>query len=104
VKKSLSDEGKMLPENSIRRLCDQLGIPFPPRNEDEIKQAYKKTVLKHHPDKGGTPESFRTIQNARTILLGYMQEMQQQKREQEEKARLCGNYAAHHQESFAAPG
>lgn len=84
----------MLPESSIRRLCDELGIPFPPSNEDEIKQAYNKAVLRHHPDKGGTTERFGAIQDAKKFLLGYMQEMRQQQereqeeREQEEKTRM----------------
>jgi len=29
--------------------------------ESEIKRAYKKGALKHHPDKGGDPEMVRSI-------------------------------------------
>jgi DnaJ-class molecular chaperone len=35
---------------------------------DEIKSAYRKLVMKHHPDKGGKPETFREIQGAYEIL------------------------------------
>ncbi len=33
-------------------------------SEDEIKKAYKKLAMKHHPDKGGDPEQFKKIQGA----------------------------------------
>lgn len=34
----------------------------------DIKQAYRKAVLKHHPDKGGDPDIFKDIQAAYSIL------------------------------------
>jgi DnaJ-class molecular chaperone len=33
-----------------------------------IKKAYRKLVMKHHPDKGGDPETFKKIQHAYDIL------------------------------------
>jgi len=33
-------------------------------SEDEIKKAYRKKAMKHHPDKGGDPNEFKRIQNA----------------------------------------
>lgn len=39
-------------------------------SEDEIKKAYKKLVMKHHPDKGGDPEQFKNVQRAYDILTG----------------------------------
>lgn len=36
--------------------------------EDEIKKAYKKLVLKHHPDKGGDVEHFKEITRAYEVL------------------------------------
>jgi DnaJ family protein A protein 2 len=30
--------------------------------QDEIKKAYRKMAVKHHPDKGGDPEVFKNIQ------------------------------------------
>lgn len=35
---------------------------------DEIKKAYRKLAMKHHPDKGGDPEQFKVIQNAYDTL------------------------------------
>jgi curved DNA-binding protein CbpA len=39
------------------------GLKKSASNED-VKKAYRKSVLKEHPDKGGTAESFRKIQEA----------------------------------------
>lgn len=38
-------------------------------DENEIKKAYKKLALKHHPDKGGDPEKFKEISAAADCLL-----------------------------------
>ena len=35
---------------------------------NEIKRAYKKLALKHHPDKGGRQEDFQKVTNAFSIL------------------------------------
>lgn len=37
-------------------------------SSSEIKKAYHKQALKHHPDKGGDPETFKKIQAAYEIL------------------------------------
>lgn len=37
-------------------------------NEDDIKKAYRKLALKHHPDKGGSSEKFQEISDAHEIL------------------------------------
>mmetsp|Transcript_17129 Transcript_17129/g.28686 ORF Transcript_17129/g.28686 Transcript_17129/m.28686 type:complete len:422 (-) Transcript_17129:525-1790(-) len=37
-------------------------------SEDEIKRAYRKLALKHHPDKGGDPETFKKISEAYSVL------------------------------------
>ena len=42
---------------------DILGVPKD-ASEDVIKKAYKKLAMKHHPDKGGDPEQFKSIQAA----------------------------------------
>jgi DnaJ family protein A protein 2 len=35
---------------------------------DEIKRAYRRKALEHHPDKGGNPEIFKEIQHAYDIV------------------------------------
>lgn len=36
--------------------------------EEEIKKAYKKAALEHHPDRGGDSDKFKEISNAYSIL------------------------------------
>jgi curved DNA-binding protein CbpA len=35
---------------------------------DEIKKAYRRQALLHHPDKGGDPEKFKQVVEAYEIL------------------------------------
>merc|ERR1719316_2187643 len=37
-------------------------------SESEIKKAYRKLAVKHHPDKGGDPEKFKEITRAYEVL------------------------------------
>eukprot|EP00961_Rhodomonas_salina_P087058 1171114-Rhodomonas_salina.1 len=48
-------------------LYDALGIA-PDASESEIKKAYKKMAVKHHPDKGGDEATFKEISRAYEIL------------------------------------
>ncbi len=48
-------------------LYDLLGIN-PGATQDEIKTAFRKAALKHHPDKGGNEEMFKKISKANDIL------------------------------------
>jgi len=50
----------------------------PNATEDEIKKAYRKNALKHHPDKGGNEEEFKKISEAYEILSGKKQAPRQQ--------------------------
>ena len=47
---------------------EALGVP-PDASEEEIKKAYRALSKKHHPDKGGDPETFSLISTAHTILM-----------------------------------
>ena len=37
-------------------------------NQNEIKKAYRKLAMIEHPDKGGSPEKFKEINEAYSIL------------------------------------
>ena len=41
------------------------------RNADtkQVKKAYRRLASKHHPDKGGDPETMTRLNNARDLLL-----------------------------------
>lgn len=49
------------------KLYEALGVSQNASKED-IKRAYKKLAVQHHPDKGGDPEVFKEISNAYSIL------------------------------------
>ena len=44
-----------------------LGVP-PTASSDEIKRAYKKKVMQHHPDRGGNVKQFQQVQDAYEAL------------------------------------
>lgn len=44
-----------------------LGVQ-PSASEDEIRQAYKKLAMKHHPDRGGDQAQFQDVQEAYSTL------------------------------------
>jgi DnaJ family protein A protein 2 len=60
-----------------------LGVPQE-ASTDEIKKAYRKKVMKAHPDKGGDPEEFKRLQAAYEILSN------QEKRELYDKYGIDG--------------
>ena len=44
-----------------------LGVS-PQADQKEIKKAFRKLAMKHHPDKGGDEAEFKKIQNAYDTL------------------------------------
>lgn len=47
-----------------------LGLPLTGRlTESQVKRAHKLLAVKHHPDKGGDPETMTRFNNARDALL-----------------------------------
>ena len=44
-----------------------LGVPQS-SNKEDIKKAYRKLAMKHHPDKGGDEDKFKEISEAYSIL------------------------------------
>lgn len=49
------------------KLYDILGLPKGASKED-VKRAYRKLAVQHHPDKGGDSDKFKEISNAYSIL------------------------------------
>lgn len=49
------------------KLYRALGVE-PSASVDEIKRAYKRLALKHHPDRGGEAELFKEISHAHEVL------------------------------------
>merc|ERR1719159_2071492 len=37
-------------------------------SDNDIKKAFRKLAIKHHPDKGGDPETFKEITRAHEVL------------------------------------
>jgi curved DNA-binding protein CbpA len=48
-------------------LYDTLGVS-PDATPDEIQKAFRRQSMKHHPDQGGDPESFKEVRDAKEIL------------------------------------
>ena len=49
------------------KLYDVLGIPKS-ATQDQIRSAYRKLAVKHHPDKGGDAEMFKQVSAANEVL------------------------------------
>ena len=49
------------------KLYEDLGVSST-ATQAEIKKAYRKAALKHHPDQGGDPEKFKALTAAYEVL------------------------------------
>ena len=64
----------LTPEVARRTLaCFVLGmtpasVPPPAPKQQEVSRAYRRLSLLHHPDRGGDPEHFIALKNARDVL------------------------------------
>lgn len=58
--------------NQPKKSNTNLGIlglsPSGSYSKDEIRAAWRKMVMKHHPDKGGSAKKFNTVNNAYNAL------------------------------------
>lgn len=52
----------------VRSAREVLGVPAR-ASMDEVKLAFRKKALEHHPDHGGTPESFIAVKRAYDSLV-----------------------------------
>jgi DnaJ family protein A protein 2 len=50
------------------KLYEILGVPKT-ADANEIKKAFRKLALKHHPDKGGDVDKFKELSGAAEILM-----------------------------------
>ena len=57
----------MAPSASTHKLYRALGVD-PGASVDEIKRAYKRLAMQHHPDRGGEEEQFKEISHAHEVL------------------------------------
>jgi len=51
--------------------AELLGVPADCKDEDVIKKAYRAAALKTHPDKGGSEEAFKKVNEAYTKMKAY---------------------------------
>ena len=56
-----------MPKKTKESMYERLGLTET-ASAEEIKKAYRKLALKHHPDKGGDPEVFKTYAEAYAVL------------------------------------
>ena len=59
---------KWLTDGHFREACDKLGLTYS-FEEDDLKKAYRATIMKCHPDHGGTKEQFIEVQQAYELLV-----------------------------------
>ena len=58
-------------ETNIREYLNIMQLSESDLHDDILRKQYRKLSLTHHPDRGGTPESFQRLTNAYTSLVDY---------------------------------
>jgi hypothetical protein len=58
------------PVDEARRIALRVLGLAPDSSERQIESAFRKAARRHHPDVGGDPAKFRSIVDARNLLLG----------------------------------
>jgi hypothetical protein len=58
---------------TVKQALRVLGLNLRNLTNEKIKKAYRVSALKHHPNKGGNASTFRTVSNAKNLLLEYIQ-------------------------------
>lgn len=68
-----------------------LGVA-PDANDEEIKKAYKRLAMKHHPDRGGDQAQFQSVQEAYDVLSNPQRRAQWNQERQFEQAGHPGGF------------
>lgn len=71
LSKSLFEIFKQKSNSKVRKACKEFGIRygrFKKMTERELKDIFRKTVIKKHPDHGGDPTEFRAFKESYDIL------------------------------------
>lgn len=53
--------------NAVHAAYAALGVP-PSASNEEVKIAYRKLLVRTHPDKGGSAAEFQTVKEAYALL------------------------------------
>lgn len=57
-----------LPAKMLTESARRLGLELPVSRQ-QVQAAWKERVLKHHPDRGGSPHRIKAINVARDVLM-----------------------------------
>ena len=63
-------------------------------SEGDLKKAYRKLALKHHPDKGGDAERFKAVTEAFEVLSSHSEQREREAKEEREAADWVEDKAA----------
>jgi DnaJ-domain-containing protein 1 len=58
--------------DALRRCCDELGVPYPASRE-VIQTAYRRLVLRHHPDKADAATRSEAEERMKRINMAHQE-------------------------------